>query len=289
MNKLNFIGTYTKNIKVELEEFTFMKYRAFEKQNSVNVYLKSSIIVIVLAGKKNVTINGAKITLEKGQICFIKSGNLVLHQIFELENGKYECLIMSLSDNFIGDFIKKHLNLFPSRENSLTQYYIAPSSKILNSNIKSVIPYFDTKTHFVKDIIKYKLYELLLNIISGDSNNRFKNILTSISIGKSNDFKYYIEQNYDKPLTLEEYASDFGSSLSKFKSDFKKLFNNAPKKWINNKRLEKSKHLIEFSDHSMTDICFMSGFSNFSNFIQLFKKKYRISPGKYKMSFFNKN
>ena len=91
-------------------------------------------------------------------------------------------------------------------------------------------------------------------------------------------------KNFHSDLTLEEYANLSGRSLSTFKRDFKKHFDETPRKWINNRRLEYAKTLLENSPLNINEICYESGFKNTSHFNTAFKEKYKLPPLQYKSS-----
>jgi len=50
------------------------------------------------------------------------------------------------------------------------------------------------------------------------------------------------------------------------------------KEYLSTIRLDYARKLLEFSDMSVTDICFESGFNDYANFERSFKRKYNISP-----------
>ena len=84
--------------------------------------------------------------------------------------------------------------------------------------------------------------------------------------------------NYTESILVEDFAKKTNRSITKFKTDFKKVFNDSPKKWINKKRLGKAYFLLGNTDMSVTDICFLTGFQDLSYFISLFKKEYGVTP-----------
>jgi AraC-like DNA-binding protein len=84
--------------------------------------------------------------------------------------------------------------------------------------------------------------------------------------------------NFNKSLTVEDYAYLTGRSLSTFNRDFKRQFNVSPKKWLMDKRLESAYTLLTHHHKNVTDVAFEVGYENFSHFIKAFHKKFGISP-----------
>jgi transcriptional regulator GlxA family with amidase domain len=67
-------------------------------------------------------------------------------------------------------------------------------------------------------------------------------------------------------------------SLSSFKREFARLFNTAPKEWINNERLLHANRLLEVTDKNVNEVAFECGFENVSYFIKCYKAKYGYTP-----------
>ena len=101
------------------------------------------------------------------------------------------------------------------------------------------------------------------------------------------DMNQFMNKNFIKPLTLQEFACLSNHSLSAFKKEFKKTYNIPPKQWINGKRLERALTLLTITDKNITEICYEAGFDNLSHFIQLFKKKFGSTPKKIRDAIIN--
>lgn len=64
--------------------------------------------------------------------------------------------------------------------------------------------------------------------------------------------------------------------------ELRKYYGVTPTAYINDIRLEESALLLLNTDMSITDICFEVGFENIPYFLTLFKKRYDLSPSKYR-------
>ena len=88
-----------------------------------------------------------------------------------------------------------------------------------------------------------------------------------------------MNENYLKPLSIEDYAYLTGRSVSKFYRDFKSQFKNAPKQWLIDKRLEKAYQLLSIKTQStISGIAAEVGYENIPHFIKQFRKKYGTTP-----------
>ena len=62
---------------------------------------------------------------------------------------------------------------------------------------------------------------------------------------------------------------------------YKARFGVAPKEFILNKRLDRAKTMVECGDIRLSNIPFECGFSEYSYFARVFKKRLGISPHQY--------
>jgi len=102
---------------------------------------------------------------------------------------------------------------------------------------------------------------------------------------KENLMVQNMSNNYLYNLKLEEFASLCGMSLSTFKREFKKHYNETPSRWLKSKRLGYSKKLLLESELNINQVCYESGFINTSHFVKSFKEKYEESPYQYRKNY----
>ena len=57
------------------------------------------------------------------------------------------------------------------------------------------------------------------------------------------------------------------------------------KDYLSSIRFDYAKKMLEFSDMTVTDICFESGINDYANFERSFKAKFGISPREYRKSY----
>lgn len=89
-----------------------------------------------------------------------------------------------------------------------------------------------------------------------------------------------LEENW----CLQNMADKTGYSVSRFCSLYKKQFNISPSSDLLRMRIQKSKNLLSYSDFSINEIAFKSGFSSVQHFSYTFKKNTGISPTEYRNS-----
>ena len=95
----------------------------------------------------------------------------------------------------------------------------------------------------------------------------------------------YIEQNYQKPLTVDELAAHSNMSASRFFPRFKKEVGATPVEYINRYRVNRAiLLLISDSELSVEDIAERTGFESSAYFRRVFKKMTGLSPREYRAS-----
>jgi AraC-like DNA-binding protein len=82
-------------------------------------------------------------------------------------------------------------------------------------------------------------------------------------------------------LSLPQLADKAGMSVSTFKREFKKTFNESVKKWLLRKRLDRAYYLLISSEKSIKEISLDCGFTDSSHFIRVFKQVYGKPPGSF--------
>ena len=91
----------------------------------------------------------------------------------------------------------------------------------------------------------------------------------------------YITSNLSDPITVKEIASASHVSVNTLERHFATYMHISPSAFIRKKRLANAAEKL-YNGFSVLDACQSSGFSDYSNFISLFKKTYGVTPLKYK-------
>ena len=120
----------------------------------------------------------------------------------------------------------------------------------------------------------YKLVSVLLKNYSSYSGNdhRMKPVID------------YIQQNYNRPISLAELSALVNVCDDHFIRLFKKATNKSPVKYINDLRIEEALKLLVDSDLSITEISGKVGFSNINYMIKVFKSTLNTTPSTYRKS-----
>lgn len=94
--------------------------------------------------------------------------------------------------------------------------------------------------------------------------------------------KDYIARNLTKNLNRDDIAARIGLNPDYLSRVFKKETGLSPVEWIVAERLEYARSLLLKTDLSVGDIAVQVGYSNFSHFSAIFKKRFGLNPRDFK-------
>ena len=96
------------------------------------------------------------------------------------------------------------------------------------------------------------------------------------------DILMYIDAHSSDTLKIETLANMCHMSYSYFAKTFHKLYGQSCKEYIEFVRLCKVENLLLFTDYDLNYISMETGFSDCSHLIRTFKRKYGLTPKKYR-------
>ena len=92
----------------------------------------------------------------------------------------------------------------------------------------------------------------------------------------------YIQENYQRLLTIQELAGLLHLSEPYFMRFFKKHTGMTCVDYMNDYRMERAVELLQTTNLSIMEISMQVGMHNISYFNRLFKKKYQMTPKEYR-------
>ncbi|WP_424493070.1 helix-turn-helix domain-containing protein [Salinimicrobium sp. GXAS 041] len=136
---------------------------------------------------------------------------------------------------------------------------------------------------FVRSIhLESKLLDMLvLQINQYHDDQREDNqpqILRRFDVDKVERAANHINDNLQENYSVEELAKEVGTNVNKLQQGFRYMYDLTVNKYNQQVKLEKARDLLETSNHNISEIVNMIGFSNRSYFSKIFKEKYGVSP-----------
>ena len=240
-------------------------------------YISNHVVSILLSGEQHIkTYDDQLLKVKPQEILFIPRGMYYISDLIPKE-GKFESLLFYFDDSLIEEFLStsKVTEISKKTVPDHLKFGIVPSIQLF---AESLISIYQTNQLRNKNFLNLKILELLFLLNGLAKEQQFANFLFRLTLPKKRNIKNFMEQNFDKPLKIEDYAYLTGRSLSTFRRDFKSFYDITPQKWIKEKRLEKALTILEKKEISVTDLAYEVGYENISYFIKEFKNKVGQSP-----------
>jgi len=155
---------------------------------------------------------------------------------------------------------------------------------LIQKYIEGLLFYFDNPLLVNDDILTLKLKEIIILLSQTTNAGAIQMILSQLFSPAIYSFKQIIEANVFADITLDELADYCNLSLSSFKREFAKHYDDSPANYIKTKRLEKAAEFLTRSDMRITDIAFECGFNELANFTKSFHAKYGLTPSNYRLN-----
>lgn len=92
----------------------------------------------------------------------------------------------------------------------------------------------------------------------------------------------YFSENYNKDISIEQYAESRGMSVSWFIRNFKKFTGTAPMQFIVSMRINNAQILLEQTNYTINEIAKIVGYDDQLYFSRLFRKQKGLSPSQYR-------
>lgn len=158
---------------------------------------------------------------------------------------------------------------------------------LIQKYIEGLLFYFENPSLINEDMLILKLKEIILLLSQTQNAAAIQIILSQLFSPSIYTFKQIIDAHLFSQISIEELAQLNNLSLSSFKREFAKLYNDTPANYLKAKKLEKAAELLSLSDKRISEIAFDCGFNDLANFNKSFRNKYNITPKNYRLKSIN--
>ncbi len=251
-------------------------------------------VYFIVKGDRYLVINGVSFHLLDGDMVLV--GPDVPHQIRHSENPA-SCDFCSYAFVSSSPKLKKLQNRIFSLTNKERSYMLSAIFSITpyleqipdNPNLYGFKLKDDTSPwipSFSAQYIELLFSSLYLHNFEPISENTPINVGEhSMSLYEQTDvtsrIKDFLVENLDKKIQLNDLARHMCMSLSAMEKIFKKNTKHAIMEYLNILRLNRARNLILYSDLTLTEIAYKTGFRNIHYFSNFFKKHTGIPPSVY--------
>jgi AraC-like DNA-binding protein len=131
----------------------------------------------------------------------------------------------------------------------------------------------------------------ILNILNELGNSKEFKLLNAEGFSLETDIKdndrinvvfNFVKNNFKEEISLEEMSDMVSMTIPSFCRYFKKITNKTFTQFVNEYRLVHASKLLAEKPMSITEVCFESGFNNFSHFNKSFKAFTGQNPSEYR-------
>ena len=239
------------------------------------VNLSMNMFSFLQVGKKQVHFANTSVAVNNKQSLLLKKGNWLWTELLDTD-AVYYCKLFFFSKNKLTDFLSKYTkNVKPYKED--VPYFVIENDDYLANFISSLSSNIFQNHSYSDALLDLKFEEIMLYLLNKYGSS-FEYYLHSLISKEISPFKNVVESNVNSNLKLEEIAFLCNMSLSTFKRHFTNEYKEPPGKWLQDKRLQKAKELLQGGELKASDIYLDVGYNNLSNFSIAFKNKFGISP-----------
>jgi AraC-like DNA-binding protein len=94
--------------------------------------------------------------------------------------------------------------------------------------------------------------------------------------------KDLMDRAYAEPLDLRALAREAGYSRFHFVRSFRDTYGLTPRAYLSARRVERARELLRAANLTVTEICYLVGFSSLGSFSARFKAEVGLSPSEYR-------
>lgn len=239
-------------------------------------FLGHNTLVLQVSGLFKMQTAHETISMRKGDMLLIRKNQLAEITKIPLENEDYQTIVICLQDDFLRQIaLEEKIEI--DRKYSGSQNILIPTNEFLRGFFQSIIPYVqNSQGSIAKSMGMLKVKEAVYLLIN--TMPELKEYLFDFSEPHKLDLEKFMQTNFHYNMSIEKFAGLTGRSLAAFKRDFQRIFGMAPRQWLQERRLNEARHLIETKNKKPSAIYLDLGFESLSHFSYSFKKKFGKAP-----------
>lgn len=189
--------------------------------------------------------------------------------------GKFEKVVVVFDQTFLKAFQDEYA-FEPASKKPSGALIKLDKNPLVDNFVQSLSAYFNVNGNVDADFFDLKRKELLLILLK--KNPELAAVFFDFSTPEKIDLEAYMNRNFRFNVTLDRFAYLTGRSLTIFKQDFKRIFNDTPSHWLMQKRLQEAYFLLTKKGQKVSDVYLEVGFENLSHFSFAFKKQFGQAP-----------
>jgi AraC-like DNA-binding protein len=267
--------------------FTSLKFQRNENIKSHVWHYHPEIELILVKGGSGKRQIGSNISyFTEGDLVLIGSNLPHCGLTNENTNNDYE-MVIQFKPDFLGEKIWEN----PEMKKIHTMLEKSKSGMVFGDDVKKIMRKKISLMHQSESLEKLLKFFEILHELSVTDDYRILNagkyyLQTQVEDNERiNHIFNYVKDHFKEQITLDEIAGLANMKVPSFCRYFKKITNKTFTQFVNEYRITHSLKLLAEKPLSITDVCFESGFNNFSYFNKTFKEYIKKSPSQYRKEF----
>ena len=222
-----------------------------------------------------------RFVVKPGEMILIPRGIYMISDVIPHPDS-FQATVLFFDDALLEDFLEVRRVDLDRKDETHQSCKTFPFTTEYQPFVDNLLTLYSANSH--PHLAPLKIQEFLHLVSDQPNGPAFLQELRWLTGRKRLGIKSFMEQHFDKPLKIEDYAYLTGRSVSTFHRDFKRQFGMGPKNWLISQRLTQAKSaILSNPDLSVTSLAFTSGYENVSYFIKAFQKEFGISPKQFQM------
>ncbi len=265
-----------------IDDLLLVRYDCMVNERQSEIWSHTNYIAYVLGGKKKWKTPNNEFLVNNGDMLFVRKGANTVYQYFD---EPFFVLFVFLTDEYIHKTLTRYgiqyhsLNVNGTHQDDLILF---DRNEVFESFFHSLKAYFSEDVHVTKELLKLKMDELILNIMTQPGNHLLKALFGRLGETRKVNLEQIMRDSYLHPFSINDLARLCARSPASFRRDFKNIFHTTPSRWLLKKRLEHSRFLLQTTDQPVSAVCDDCGFKNRSHFMKSFKIEVGVSPGQFR-------
>lgn len=244
-------------------------------------------LIHVCSGVIEVALDIGRYKVKSGDTVFVNSR--IPHSTSACVDGTCGILVQLRIEDFFDKKIKSMSKYLPRFANAGdTPIAVFENESEVKENITRIMEEYSTKQDAYEVYVLGGVYNILAFLFRRKILVDASTYYNTGAIQKLMPILEYVNENYNKDLTLDAISAKFGFNSSYFSRMFKKALGSGYTDYLCFVRICKAEKLLRETDMSVIDVALEVGFSSVSYFNRVFKKHKNCTPTLYKKAMYQK-
>jgi len=243
-------------------------------------------------GEYDINTSVEHVTIHSKEAVLMRCGSYFTEFVKSFSSETCEGIIVHLYPDVLKKIFEHELTSVKSAVQSGQQFISANKyvgHELIKIYINSLKIYFDNPSLVNDDLIILKLKELIMLLMKTENASSIEQLISSLFTQKEYSFREIIEAHVHSEFSIEKLSLLTNLSVSSFKREFTKIYNDSPAHYFKNKKIERAAELLSATNQRIGDIAFNCGFSDLAHFSKSFQASYGVSPSQFRLNQKNKS